>query len=299
VIIDDDIVNRQNVESLEQREKVSQTFKDDFGLLSPNGQNVVIGTRWHNQDKYGELLENPDYKRILFKAHKEDGSLLFPKVLSQEFLDSQRKDMGTSLYLTQYENDPRALKGVMFRREWFEIVEQAPADLNKIRYWDLAATEVGKNKDPDWTAGALLCEKNGIYYILGMQRLRGRPLEVENLIKQMAMIDGVGITIYIEQEGGASGKSLIDHYQREVLKGFSVYEDKKASSKILRANPLSAAAEAGNVKLIKGTWNKNFLDEIEAFPQGDHDDQVDAVSGAFEKLNFGGEAMTAPKPRGL
>ena len=299
VIIDDDIVNRQNVESLEQREKVSQTFKDDFGLLSPNGQNVVIGTRWHNQDKYGELLENPDYKRILFKAHKEDGSLLFPKVLSQEFLDSQRKDMGTSLYLTQYENDPRALKGVMFRREWFEIVEQAPADLNKIRYWDLAATEVGKNKDPDWTAGALLCEKNGIYYILGMQRLRGRPLEVENLIKQMAMIDGVGITIYIEQEGGASGKSLIDHYQREVLKGFSVYEDKKASSKILRANPLSAAAEAGNVKLIKGTWNKDFLDEIEAFPQGDHDDQVDAVSGAFEKLNFGGEAVTAPKPRGL
>jgi predicted phage terminase large subunit-like protein len=187
----------------------------------------------------------------------------------------------------------------MFRREWFEIVEQAPADLNKIRYWDLAATEVGKNKDPDWTAGALLCEKNGIYYILGMQRLRGRPLEVENLIKQMAMIDGVGITIYIEQEGGASGKSLIDHYQREVLKGFSVYEDKKASSKILRANPLSAAAEAGNVKLIKGTWNKDFLDEIEAFPQGDHDDQVDAVSGAFEKLNFGGEAMTVPKPRGL
>ena len=289
VIIDDDIVNRQNVESSDQREKVTQAFKDDFGLLSPNGQNVVVGTRWHNQDIYGELLENRDYEHILFRAHKEDGSLLFPKVLSEEFLEGRKKDMGTSLYLTQYENDPRALKGVMFGREWFEIIEQAPVDIRKIRYWDLAATEdTGKN-NPDWTAGALLGEKNGIYYILDMQRLRGRPLEVENLAKQVAMIDGLEITIYIEQEGGASGKSLIDHYQREVLKGFSVHEDKKASSKVLRANPLSAAAEAGNVKLIKGIWNKDFLDEIIAFPNGLHDDQIDAVSGAFEKINHIGE----------
>lgn len=284
VIIDDDIVMRQNVESAEQRAKVLQTFRDDFGLLSPDGQNIVVGTRWHNQDIYGQLLGNIDYKHILFKAHKEDGSLLFPQVLSEEFLKSRRKDMGTALYLTQYENDPQALEGTMFKREWFEIVEQAPVDLNKIRYWDLAATEVGKNKDPDWTAGSLLGEKDGIYYILNIQRMRGTPLEVERLIKQIAMVDGLGIPVYIEQEPGASGKGEIDHYRREVLKGFDFHEDKKASSKEIRARPVSAAAEAGNIKIVKGIWNGDFLDEVEAFPQGDHDDQVDSVSGAFEKL---------------
>jgi predicted phage terminase large subunit-like protein len=297
VIIDDDIVNRQNVESSEQREKVVQAYKDDFGLLAPNGQNVVVGTRWHNQDIYGKLLENQDYKRILFKAHKEDGSLLFPKVLSEEFLEGRKKDMGSALYLSQYENNPQALQGMMFKRQWFEIVEQAPAGIQKVRYWDLAATEMGKNVNPDWTAGALLGEKDGIYYICNMQRIRGTPLEVENLVKQTAMLDTTAITIYQEQEPGASGKSAVDHYRREVLNGFDFHEDKKASSKELRARPVSAAAEAGNVKLVKGSWNSDFLDEIEAFPEGDHDDQVDAVSGAFEKLSFEDMAITN-KPKG-
>lgn len=292
VIIDDDIVNRQNVESSEQREKVMRAYKDDFGLLSPDGQNVVAGTRWHNQDIYGKLLGNRDYKQLLFRSHREDGSLLFPKVLSEEFLQGRKKDMGTALFLSQYENNPQALQGMMFKRQWFEIVEEVPANLNKVRYWDLAATEVGKNKDPDWTVGSLLGEKDGIYYILDIRRMRGTPLEVERLVKQTVMVDGLGIPIYIEQEPGASGKGEIDHYRREVLKGFDFHEDLKASSKEIRARPVSASAEAGNVKFLRGNWNEDFLDEIESFPEGEHDDQVDAVSGAFEKLNFGGEASS-------
>ena len=287
VIIDDDIVNRQNVENFEQREKVNQIFKDDFGLLSPGGQNVIVGTRWHEQDIYGRLLENQDYKHILFKAHKNDGSLLFPKVLSEKFLEGRKKDMGTALYLAQYENDPQALKGSMFKREWFEIVEQVPADLKKLRYWDLASTEQSnKSKDPDYTVGALLGVKDGIYYIINIRRERESSLGIEQLTKQTAMLDGM-IPIYMEQEPGASGVQAIDHYRREVLKGFDFHADKKASSKVLRASPLASAAEAGNVKIVQGNWNEELLDEFEVFPQGAHDDQVDAVSGAFTKLNFG------------
>ena len=50
--------------------------------------------------------------------------------------------------------------------------------------------------------------------------------------------------------------------------------------------PLSSAAQAGNVKLVRGVWNTDFLDEIDAFPESVHDDQVDAASGAFGKLSF-------------
>jgi len=52
----------------------------------------------------------------------------------------------------------------------------------------------------------------------------------------------------------------------------------------MRANPVSSQAEAGNVKLVRGKWINDFLDEAELFPYGAHDDQVDAVSGAFEML---------------
>jgi len=69
-----------------------------------------------------------------------------------------------------------------------------------------------------------------------------------------------------------------------VLLGYAFYPDKVTGSKEVRANPLSAAAEAGNVKLVRGPWISDFLSELETFPFGAHDDQVDAASGAFEKL---------------
>ena len=88
----------------------------------------------------------------------------------------------------------------------------------------------------------------------------------------------------MEQEPGSSGVNTIDHYRRAVLKGYAYYGDKKTSNKVERAMPLSAAAEAGNVKLVLGDWNKDFLDEAEVFPNGRHDDMVDAVSGALTML---------------
>lgn len=175
--------------------------------------------------------------------------------------------------------------GKKFRREWFEVVDVTPADMRRVRYWDLAATEPKPGKDPDWTVGALVGEKDGVYYICDIRRARATPKGIEDLIKQMAQLDGREVEIYMEQEPGASGVSMIDHYAREVLKGFTFRGLKTTGSKELRANPVSSAAEAGNVKLVRGAWINDFLDEAEAFPAGGHDDQVDAVSGAFEALS--------------
>jgi predicted phage terminase large subunit-like protein len=88
----------------------------------------------------------------------------------------------------------------------------------------------------------------------------------------------------MEQEPGSSGVNMIDHYARVVLKGWPFRGVKTTGPKEVRANPVSSAAEAGNVKLLRGAWIGAFLDELEIFPAGAHDDQVDAVSGAFEVL---------------
>lgn len=174
--------------------------------------------------------------------------------------------------------------GSKFRREWFEIVDAAPAEARRARYWDLAATEPKPGKDPDWTAGALLAEKEGVFYIIDIRRTRQTPRHVEALIKQTAELDGRAVDVYMEQEPGSSGVNTIDHYRRRILLGFTFRGNKTTGSKEIRANPLSAAAEAGNVKLVRGPWINDFLDEAEAFPGGSHDDQVDAASGAFEML---------------
>jgi predicted phage terminase large subunit-like protein len=180
-------------------------------------------------------------------------------------------------------------KGNRFQKEWFEVLDYIPSGIQYfVRYWDLAATEANlKNTDPDYTAGALLGFKEGIYYLLEMQRFRATPANVEARIKSLAERDGRQVPVFFEQEGGATGKSLISHYQRNVLPGWAVYGIPPSGSKEVRALPASAAAESGNLKVIRGDWLTEFFDELEMFPKkgyGIHDDQVDALSGAMNAL---------------
>lgn len=173
--------------------------------------------------------------------------------------------------------------GSIFRREWFKIIDECPAGLRWVRRWDIAATEKMKGGEPDWTAGCKMARDNGKFYIADMRRMRETPQKVEALIAQTAQLDGRATTIYIEQEPGASGKTVIDYYIRQ-LAGYMVYADRPSSSKVMRASPLSSQAEAGNVYLVNGNWVGDFLDEFDSFPLGAHDDQVDAASGAFAQL---------------
>ncbi len=177
--------------------------------------------------------------------------------------------------------------GGYFRREWMEIVDIAPAQAARVRYWDFAATEVKEGRDPDWTAGARVALLDGVYYLEDMRHVRTTPAGVQALVRQTAEQDGPGVPVHIEQEPGSSGKTVIDHYQRTVLVGWALTGDPATGSKLERAKPVSAAAEAGNLKLVRGSWIAEYLDEAEAFPGGSHDDQVDAVSGAVAALAHG------------
>ena len=180
-----------------------------------------------------------------------------------------------------------AAEGELFRREWFAIVHDWPRQAKRVRFWDFAATEAKAGTDPDWTAGALVAEQRGQYTICDIQRVRTTPMGVEALVQQTARRDGRDVDIWIEQEPGSSGKSVIDHYQREVLKGYAVRGLRSTGSKVARAQPVSSAAEAGNIALVEGPWITAYLDEASLFPGGAHDDQVDSVSGAIAVLTRG------------
>ena len=116
-----------------------------------------------------------------------------------------------------------------------------------------------------------------------MARTRGTPLAVEQLVAQCAELDSHKTPIYIEQEPGQSGVAQISHYQRNVLRGYAAYGERATGPKELRAEPFAAAAEAGNVMLVRGPWNAAFLEEITQ-ADGAHDDIRDACSLAFSKV---------------
>jgi predicted phage terminase large subunit-like protein len=240
------------------------------------------GGRGHDWVKQRFLVEGASKGRIFVSAKLEDN----PHLDTDEYEGSLMElDPVTRRQLREGDWEVRA-DGNKFKRHWFEIVDDFPADSRLVRYWDLAATEPKPGKDPDYTAGALLAEKDGQYWIVSITRTRSTPKDVEELIRQTAEMDGIEIPIYMEQEPGSSGVNTIDHYRRKVLRGFAFYPDKVSGKKEVRANPVSAAAEARNIKLVRGTWINDFLDELVGFPhESSHDDMVDAVSGAFGKLN--------------
>lgn len=180
--------------------------------------------------------------------------------------------------------------GGVFAAEWIKVVSVPPVGVPKVRFWDLAATESKGNNEPDWTAGAKMSKGvNGIYYIEDVKRKRLTPLGVELLIKQTAELDGLETSIYMEQEPGASGKNTISHYQRNILQRFSFAGVRSTGDKQARFGPLSSQAEAGNVCLVSGLYVNDLLDELEGLWGGAHDDQADALSGAYLQLAEGGE----------
>ena len=179
--------------------------------------------------------------------------------------------------------------GNLFKREWLPIVGELPVTINRsVRFWDLAATAARPGTDPDYTAGIRVdYGTDGLYYVVDVQRMQGTPADVEARVRQTAMIDGPSTLVVIEQEPGASGVNTIHHYVTRVLPEFTARGQRSTGSKVERSGPVSSQAEVGNVRLLRGGWVPVFLDEIEAFPLGGHDDQVDALSGAFMRLRGG------------
>lgn len=183
--------------------------------------------------------------------------------------------------------------GGFFRREWFgDPVDQVPWGVRRLRYWDLAATEpTSANPDPDWTVGLLLAEMGGRFWVENVVRVRATPKEVEALIAATADKDGPAVPIRMEQEPGASGKTVIADFRQRVLPLHDFQGIPSSGSKADRARPVSSRSEAGDFQVVRAPWNRSFYDELEAYTgdleQHAHDDQVDALSGAYRALMTG------------
>jgi len=194
--------------------------------------------------------------------------------------------------------DIMAGAGNVIRREWFEIVEAAPAEAKRVRFWDLAATEKELSKDdPDFTAGARVSFADKVYYIEQVLKAQRSWANVKRLMGQTAALDGRETAIGVEQEPGASGKALIREIMRDpLLQGkYTVRGYRPMKDKVARANVWASQAQVGNVKIVNdGSWDiESFLNECQMFPEGVHDDQVDAVSGAVEMLTGRGGPLVA------
>jgi len=187
----------------------------------------------------------------------------------------------------------RKSAGMYFRRHWTPIVEAVPASgVDWVRHWDLAATTEQEGTDPDWTVGTLLGRQKLAdghrYFVAGRVKFRGTPLEVERAIKNTAESDGKKVRVSLPQDPGQAGKAQARRFV-SMLAGWNVSAAPESGDKVTRFGPFSAQCEGGNVSVLRGNWNEDWFDCLEAFPEAKHDDDADSTSGAFNKL------LAAPK----
>lgn len=184
-------------------------------------------------------------------------------------------------------------EGGKFRREDFEIIDESevPKPTKVVRYWDLAATEVSaSNPDPDYTCGLRLeASPGGVYVVRHIVHGRFADDRVEKIVRATAAEDGPGVDVYIEQEPGASGKLLVSHFKREVLARYAVHAGlPRGGDKEVRSRPIASKVADKMVQVVRQVGLPGvltaFLDECSLFPNGAHDDFVDALSGAHSKL---------------
>lgn len=300
-LIDDYIKTMAEALSQSKRDTDWEWFTGTaYHRLEPDASMIIIATRWHYDDLIGRIIrefgttdEGGDWDFIKFTAEakendplgREVGEPLFPQRYDREQLADRRRVLGTIFYNAIFQQEPDDDETKLTNKEWIEIVDQIPNwdTLIFARIWDFGGTK-GKENDP--TVGTLVAidPKTQQMWIVDVDRKWSSPETTETRVTAKASSDGTDTKIYIEQEPGASGLQLVSHYRLNVLPDYKVIESKATKSKITRAMPMLAAAEAGKVKLLKAHWNDEWLREFDHFPAGDHDDQVDTAAIGYNEV---------------
>ena len=268
---------------------------------------ILIMQRLHEDDPTAHVLKRRKNVRLIklpcddswdvqppeLRERYADG-LFDPVRMPREVLDDQKRILGSYKYAGQFGQDPRPREGGMFQKQWFEIVDAAPDGGREIRGWDLAASKKKQGSAGATQAatagiklkivgGRLLDGKlvGGTVYVLDDVNLFGTSGQVRKTMRATASRDGAECIQDIPQDPGQAGKAQVQSLVAD-LHGFPVRYSPESGDKIVRADPLSAQCEAGNVKLVQGDWNEGFLDEVSYFPNG-RKDRVDAMGRAYTR----------------
>lgn len=319
--IDDPFKNREEAASESQRNRVLTWYRSvAYTRLEKGGAVVLINTRWDQEDLSGALLNHmvsdelgDDWQVVFLPAFALDaeqypqteaefrenllrgiyipmggdqigrsaGEALWSDKYNAERLRIVQANTLDYEFAAQYQQMPRLAMGNFFDDADFQVVERAPEGLRWFRYIDLALGE-RETSDMNSTIAAALDATGTLY-------LRDR-LKVRNLETFLPQCKALMLS---EAERGVEWGVEDVAFQRLVLRQFladaslaavRMYRVKPNGDKVERARTWQLRAKQGRVKLVRGVWNNDFIREAAAFPNGRHDDDVDAVSGAVQMI---------------
>jgi len=317
-VCDDPFKNREAADSPVVQEKVYEWHMDDVTpRIQQGGACVVIHTRWNPGDLIGRLQQSEDwpnwaYVRLPAVAESQAerdavaerqnlpkglpdpigraaGEPLCVGAFDAAALADKRRVLGVG-FETLYQQNDITRGGSFFARDWFRVRPVEGEKVRRVRYWDLAKS---RKDTADYTSGVLVAKAGerdaARYWVEDVVRGRWSPGERNDVMRQTAEGDatrpGFERTWFESpafDRDRAAARAIVARLSGLPCRGDDV--GGSSGSKQVRAEPVSDAARCGLVSLVAGPWNAAFLTELEGFPKAPHDDQVDSLSGAFNKL---------------
>jgi predicted phage terminase large subunit-like protein len=298
-IIDDPLKGRKDANSTTKRNAIWDWFTDDFFTrFSEEAGFLSILTRWHVDDPIGRLIKNnPDVKVIKYPAIADNGvelmesdprqqgseEPLFPEHKSKEFLDERRDLMDESSWASLYQQMPFIKGGKYIKSAWFQIIDESELPFNpEVKYNKLMIDGAFTDKtENDETATLSYFMHQGKMYVFCSDGVR---LELNEYLihftknyKHWHGKSGTEVWIEKKASGNAIG-SMLQQYQYGNHNVHYVPNQLVNKGKLERVQDSTPFMSAGKIILVKGHWNKPFLDQLEAFPNGAHDDKVDTLT---------------------
>lgn len=297
IIIDDPVKNREDADSATMREKVYDWYTSTlYTRLEKDGCILLTLTRWHEDDLAGKLLkaaqEGADQWTILElpavceyppKPYdvRQEGEALWKWKYDEEALEKMKVTVGSRDWAALYQQHPTPGEGGTFKREWWNYYKVLPDGLyDFVQSWDCTFKDA---QSSDYVVGQVWARKGSSRYLL--DQVRGRMSFTETLyaIRSLSAKWTQAVRKLVEDK--ANGTAVIDVLRKEIPGLIPVEPE---GGKIVRANAVTAVAEAGNIYLPDPSiapWVHDFVEEHTAFPNGANDDQVDAQTQANTYYN--------------
>jgi predicted phage terminase large subunit-like protein len=264
--------------------------------LQPGGAIVIVMTRWAARDLTGQVLKSAaqrtgeEWEVIEFPAILPSGRPLWPQFWSFEELEALREELPNSKWQAQYQQNPVGNESAIVKRDWWKWWEKdnPPQCEYILQSWD---TAFEKTQRADYSAGTTWgifnCEEDNFapnIILLNTYKKRVEFPELKrDVLREYNQYEPDSLIV----EKKASGAPLI--YDLRAM-GIPVQEftPGKGQDKIARLNSVSDIIASGKVWVPQTRWAEELVDEVAAFPSGEHDDLVDATTLALMRFRQGG-----------
>ena len=313
LVVDDYLKRREEAESQRIRDKQFESLNDDLRTrLAPVHIMIICANRWHEDDLVGRVLnrcdpEHKDYdadapvfEELRFPMQDETtGEWLFRQRFPASWYREQKSNLGTYGWNSLGQQNPQPRQGNLLRADRVVVLPDEQFDkmtegARWSRGWDVASSKKELIKpDPDYTAGTRATFHKGNVFVDNVARGQWKAVARDERIKLCALADGPNTPVYIECVAGYT--DTYDYVER-LLAGKSVIRKYTPTvDKVARASSYEAYFELGRVFIRAAAWNKDWIQEVNSFPNGKHDDQVDSLVVALNEQikSSGGIGLSA------